>query len=61
MVDTPRRQEQRVGCGARVEVETGRRLRVLHTDHRGEFTSVEFTEYCAERGIQRQHLASYTP
>lgn len=35
----------------KVEVETGRRLRVLRTDHGGEFTSVAFEEYCAERGV----------
>jgi transposase InsO family protein len=46
---------------ARVEVETGRRLRVLRTDNGGEFTSVEFDTYCAEHGVMRQHTAPYTP
>lgn len=32
---------------ARVEVETGRKLRALRTDRGGEFTSVTFGEYCA--------------
>jgi transposase InsO family protein len=45
----------------RVEVETGRRLRVLHTDHGGEFTSVAFEEHCNKHGIKRQHSAPYTP
>lgn len=45
----------------RVEVETGRNLRVLRTDNGGEFTSVEFELYCAERGVERQHTAPYTP
>lgn len=45
----------------KVEVETGRRLRVLRTDHGGEFTSVEFVEYCSDRGVHRQHSAPYTP
>ena len=46
---------------ARVEVETGRHLRVLRTDNGGEFTSVEFETYCADRGVERQHTAPYTP
>jgi hypothetical protein len=46
---------------ARVEVETGRKLRVLRTDNGGEFTSVEFESYCAERGVTRQHTTPYTP
>jgi hypothetical protein len=37
----------------KVEVETGRRMRVLGTDNGGEFTSVEFETYCAERGAER--------
>jgi hypothetical protein len=36
-----------------VKVETGRRLWVLRTDNGGEFTSVEFETYCAERGVER--------
>jgi hypothetical protein len=36
-----------------VEVETRRKLKTLHTDREGEFTSVEFGRYCAERGVQR--------
>ena len=46
---------------AKVEVETGRRLRVLRTNHGGEFTSVEFEQYCADRGVHRQHSAPYSP
>jgi transposase InsO family protein len=45
---------------ALVETETGRRLRVLRTDHGGEFTSVEFAVYCAGEGVQRQHSAPYS-
>ena len=44
----------------KVEVETGRRLRVLCTDNGGDFTSVAFEEYCAEHGVERQHTAPYT-
>ena len=46
---------------ARVEVETGRHLRVLRTDYGGEFTSIEFESYYADRGVERQHTAPYTP
>src|SRR6185369_5452216 len=40
---------------AQVETETGKKLRVLWTDHGGEFTLVEFGLYCAGQGIER-HL-----
>jgi transposase InsO family protein len=46
---------------ARVERETGKKLKVLHTGNGGEFTSVQFGEYCADEGIQRHYSASYTP
>jgi transposase InsO family protein len=48
---------------AAVEVESGRKLKVLRTDRRGggEFTSVEFGEYCTNRGLQRQLTAPYSP
>ena len=36
---------------AAVEVESGRELKVLRTDRGGEFTSVEFGEHCARRGV----------
>lgn len=44
-----------------MEVETGRKLKVLRTDRRGEFTSVEFGEYCTSRGVERQLTAPYSP
>jgi hypothetical protein len=44
-----------------VEVETGRKLKTLRTDRGGEFTSVEFGRYCAERGVQRQLTAPLLP
>jgi transposase InsO family protein len=43
------------------EAETGRKLRMLRTDRGGEFTSVEFMEFCAEVGMQRQLTAPYSP
>ena len=35
----------------RAEAESGKKLRVLRTDHDGEFTSVEFVAYCADQGV----------
>jgi hypothetical protein len=46
---------------ARVERETGKKLKVLRTDNGGEFIFVTFGEYCAGEGIQRHQLAPYTP
>jgi transposase InsO family protein len=46
---------------ALVEAESGKVLRVLRTDNGGEFTSVEFGEWCAERGVQRHLAAPYSP
>ena len=46
---------------ASVEVETGRKLRLLRTDRGGEFTVATFAEYCAEEGISRQLTAPYSP
>ena len=46
---------------ARVEAESGKKLRVLRTDRDGEFTSVEFTTYCADPGVVRHHIVPYSP
>jgi hypothetical protein len=46
---------------ASVEVETRVKLRVLRTDRGGEFTSTEFGEYCADRGVRRHLTAPYSP
>lgn len=46
---------------ARAEVESGRKLRALCTDRGGEFTSIEFGEYCANLGVGRQLTAPYSP
>lgn len=46
---------------AGVEVESRRKLQELYTDHGGEFTFVEFSEYCANRGIKRLLMAPYSP
>jgi hypothetical protein len=31
--------------------ETGRKLRAFRIDHRGEFTSTEFTKHCVKHGM----------
>ena len=46
---------------AMVEVESGRKLKVLWTNRSGEFTSAEFGTYCAEQGVHRQLNAPYSP
>ena len=43
------------------EAESVKKLRVLRTDHSGEFTSVEFAAYCVEQGVERHHTAPYSP
>jgi hypothetical protein len=45
----------------RAEGESGCKLRALRTDHGGEFTSTEFTEYCMAEGVHHQHTAPYSP
>jgi hypothetical protein len=46
---------------AAAERKSGRKLLALRTDRGGEFTSAQFTEYCAELGVGRQLTAPYTP
>ena len=46
---------------AGVEVETGRKLRLLCTERGGEFTAATFTTYCADEGVGRQLTAPYSP
>jgi hypothetical protein len=44
-----------------VEKETGEMIACLRTDRGGEFTSIDFRNYCEENGIKRQLTAAYTP
>jgi hypothetical protein len=46
---------------AAAEAECDRKLRVLRTEHDGEFTAAEFTSYCADQGVQRHYSAPYSP
>jgi hypothetical protein len=43
---------------ATAEVECGRKLRI---DNGGKFTTVEFTSYCADEGVQRHYSVPYSP
>lgn len=44
-----------------VEKEVGYSTKCLRTDRGGDFTSVEFNEFCGEHGSKRQLTATYTP
>jgi hypothetical protein len=44
---------------AQAEGESGLKLRALCTDHGCKFTATEFAEYCATKGMHRQHIAPY--
>eukprot|EP00253_Pinus_taeda_P026021 PITA_26021 len=44
-----------------VEKRTGKSIKRLRTDNGGEFTSVEFEQYCKDEGIVRHKIVVYTP
>jgi transposase InsO family protein len=44
-----------------VEKSTDRSIKCLRTDNGGEFTSMEFENYCKEFGINRHKATAYTP
>jgi hypothetical protein len=46
---------------AKVDVETGKHLRVLQPDNGGEFTSVEFKSHWTKHSVERQHTVSEIP
>ncbi|KAK9209952.1 hypothetical protein WN944_002321 [Citrus x changshan-huyou] len=46
---------------ARVELESGKRIKCLRTDNGGEYTDGEFLAFCKQEGIQRQFTVAYTP
>ena len=43
-----------------VEKEVGGYIKCLRTNRGGEFTSLEFNEFCIEYGIKRQLTEAYT-
>ena len=46
---------------ARVELESGKRIKCLRTDNGGEYTDGDFIAFCKQDGIQRQSTVMYTP
>ncbi|KAH9802840.1 retrovirus-related pol polyprotein from transposon TNT 1-94-like protein [Citrus sinensis] len=46
---------------ARVELESGKKIKCLRTDNGGEYTDSEFLAFCKQEGIQRQFTVAYTP
>jgi hypothetical protein len=36
------------------EIEIGMKLHVFQSDRSGEFTSIDFAEYCVEQGVRQQ-------
>ena len=46
---------------ASIEKSTGRSIKCLRTDNGGEFTSLEFENYCKEVEIERHKTTTYTP
>jgi len=45
---------------AAAERKSGKKMLALRTDRGGEFTATNFTEYCAELGVQCQLTAPYS-
>jgi len=46
---------------ARVELESGKKIKCLRTDNEGEYTCDEFDNFCQHEGIKRQFTMTYTP
>jgi transposase InsO family protein len=44
-----------------IESETGNKVRILRTDHGGEYLSNEFNLYCKDNGIKRELTQALTP
>ncbi|KAH9754149.1 Integrase catalytic domain-containing protein [Citrus sinensis] len=45
---------------ARLELESGKKIKCLRTDNGGEYTDGEFLAFCKQKGIQRQFTVAYT-
>jgi transposase InsO family protein len=44
-----------------VENQTGKKIRVMRIENRGEYTSKEFMEFCVGEGIRRELIVPYNP
>jgi transposase InsO family protein len=46
---------------AQVENLTRRRIKVLRSDNGGEYTSMDFSDFCIETWINREYIVPYNP
>ena len=46
---------------ARVELDSGKKIKCLRTDNGREYTDGEFLAFCKQEGIERQFTVTYTP
>jgi transposase InsO family protein len=46
---------------ARVENQTGKKVKVIRNDNGGEYGGNAFNSYCADEGIKRHYTDVYTP
>jgi transposase InsO family protein len=46
---------------SQVENLTGRKIKVLRSDNGGEYTSMDFNDFCIEVGIKREYTIPYNP
>ena len=46
---------------AEIEKQSENKVKIMRTNHGGEFASAAFNEYCEEMGILRQLTTRYTP
>ncbi|KAE8680667.1 Thioredoxin superfamily protein, putative isoform 2 [Hibiscus syriacus] len=46
---------------ARVELDSGNKIKCFRTDNGGEYTSEEFNDFCKKEGIKRQFTVANTP
>ncbi|KAM1432499.1 hypothetical protein ACFX13_014859 [Malus domestica] len=46
---------------ATVELQSGFKVKKLRSDRGGEYTSLEFSQYCEDLGLERQLTVAYSP
>ncbi|KAM0981507.1 hypothetical protein ACFX2A_014834 [Malus domestica] len=46
---------------ATVELQSGYKVKKLRSDRGGEYTSLEFSQYCEDFGLERQLTVAYSP
>ena len=50
-----------VECKKRLELQTGRKIKMLRSNNGGEYTSDPFQQLCRDEGIERHFTVSHTP